>query len=978
MKNKQKLLIATGLIAVLFLGFFSFFSFENQGVRAGVTFVPVRPDLNYRSHDLGPTGNVVAKVSPSQFENIAELGLIPLNESQNYENPVVHLYGERVVKIEVNIPSSGYYHLSFNYLTLGREMVHPMLGISINGEYQMPSASRISANIWWQDATHDFSHNRFGHDVVPQRVQINEWFHTYARSGIHWRPTPLLFYFETGVNEITITSQLSEIYLGHVYVSEQITYPTYAEYREALSSRPTNQDLLIVEGEHPLRKSSSFIRQISIPSADVYPYDSSRLLLNAIGGDSWSTNGQSITWQIEIPVAGDYHLTFHGGHDIAGTSVFRTIAINGSVPFEELNQYAFEYSSRFKNHTLSDKSGIPFEIFFEAGIHEITLTANSEPIMSVVDTLASVREAIREVSLDIRQLTGGQNDPNRDWEIDEFIPNIDELFETWISQIRASLNELQTLFPNTRESQAELDLQLIINSLNRLASRPNELPSRMTELSEGATSVTQMLGTLEQTLQEQPLILNAVYIHSDVADIPAPTTTWARRMSSTMSQFWSSFNVTDSTPDSDDVLEIWVGRSQFHVELLQNMTDSIFTPETGIHVRFSVMPNPQKLVLANAAGEQPDLAIGITNWLPFQMALRGAAADLSKFDGFEEMIENFSPGAFLPLMIDGGLYGFPETQDFYVLFYRSDMMEQLGIPIPDTWEEVVQILPELQRQGLNFFSPLSGPAAMKPFMFTAPFFYQFGGDVHSFDALSTGINSEESLAAMRFMTDLYMVYSLPLQVANFYNDFRYGLLPIGIGNFQTYLELTVAAPEIAGNWNIALHPGVDDGNGNIVRWTTGSAQSAMILEASENQDAAWEFLQWWLSTETQVAFSNNLITLFGPEFTWHTSNLEAFAALPIPQEHRDVILAQWEHMREVPMTPASYIIEREISNIWNSVVFNGANLRAQTDAAVIRINREIRRRMEEFGYVDSHGNPLRPYILPTIELVEEWIKNDND
>jgi hypothetical protein len=32
--------------------------------------------------------------------------------------------------------------------------------------------------------------------------------------------------------------------------------------------------------------------------------------------------------------------------------------------------------------------------------------------------------------------------------------------------------------------------------------------------------------------------------------------------------------------------------------------------------------------------------------------------------------------------------------------------------------------------------------------------------------------------------------------------------------------------------------------------------------------------------------------------------------------------------------------------------------------------------MEEFGYVDGHGNILRPYVLPTIELVEEWLRDD--
>ena len=977
MGSKQKVLIASGLVVVLVLGFFSFFAFEGAGARAEMEVASRRPDWSLMQQHLMPHGHIIAEVAPSEFLNAEELGLItPSADNQGYDVPVVHLYDEHQAALIVSVPQSGYYHISFNYLTLGAGLVDPQVSIMINDEYQSPSALRVPAPIFWRDETHDFGVNRHGHQLIPPQLQMNEWFHAYAQCGIHWNSVPLLFYLETGDNEVTITNRLSEIYLGHVFVTAPTEIPTYAEYRAAHGATAANAGLLIVEGEHPLRKSSSFIRQFAISSPDVYPYNSRYFYLNAFGDESWASNGQAVTWQIEIPETGTYQLTFHAHHEITGASVFRTIMINGEIPFEELRHYAFNYSRRFENHTLSDSDGIPFEIFLEAGIHEITLIADSEPVMPVVVNLTAVREEIRSLSLDIRQLTGGQNDPNRDWVIDEFIPNIDEYFASWIALIEESRDLLAMIYPDSRESNAELESQLIINVLARLAENPNELPARMSELSDGATSAAQMIGELEQSLQVQTLALSAIYLHSADDQLPTATTSWARRLNSGLSQLWASFNITDNSPQDGEVLDIWIMRSQFHVELLQNFADSMFTPETGISVRFSVMPNEQKLILANAAGEQPDIAMGVATFLPYQMALRGAAADLTQFDGFEEIVRNFSPGAFLPLMIDGGLYGMPETQDFYVLFYRDDMLSQFGIPVPDTWEDVVAILPELQRQGLNFFVPLSGPAANKPFMFTAPFFYQFGGDVHAPDALATSINTEESLQALRFMTDLYMVYSLPLQVANFYNDFRYGSLPIGISNFETYLQLTVAAPEIAGAWNIALHPGIDDGTGHISRWATGSGQSIMILEDSQRQDAAWQFLQWWLRTETQVAYSNNLMTLFGPEFIWNTANIEAFGQLQIPVEHREVILTQWEYLREVPLTPASYIIEREISNIWNRVVFDGENLRAATDASVIRINREIRRRMEEFGYVDSQGNVLRPYILPTIELVEEWMRND--
>jgi len=975
MGTKQKVLMVGGLVVVLLIGVFSFFSFESAGARVEMGVVSQRPDWALMQPELTPRAQIIAEVAPSEFSNTEELGLVGANGNFGYNVPVVHLTDEGQAVLVARVPTAGYYHIAFNYRTIGLELVDPVVSIMVNNEYQNASHLRVPAPIWWRDETHDFGVNRHGHQLIPPQLQLNQWFNAFAQCAINWHSVPLKFYLEAGTNEIIITNRLSEIYLGTVFVTGVNEIPSYAEYRAAHGSSVANAGLIIVEGQHPLRKSSSFIRSLAYLSPDAYPYNSRHFYLNAFGDMSWARNGQAVTWQITVPTAGTYQLTFHAYHDIMGASVFRTVLVNGELPFEELRAYAFPYSRRFSHHTLSGADGLPFEIFLEAGVNEITVIADSSPVMPVIATLESVREEIRSLSLDIRQLTGGQNDPNRDWVINEFIPGIDEYFASWIARVEDSRTMLAAIYPNSRESNAELELQLVINILTRLAQNPNELPGRMSEFSDGATSAAMMIGELEQDLQDQMLTLGAIYVHGATDILPNATANFARRANSGLSQFWASFNLTDNSPQDGETLDIWIMRSQFHVELLQNFADSTFTPQTGINVRFSVMPNEQKLILANAAGEQPDIAMGVATFLPYQMALRGAAADLTQFDGFEAMMQNFSPGAFLPLMIDGSLYGFPETQDFYVLFYRDDMMSQFNIPVPNTWPEVVSILPELQRQGLNFFVPLSGPAANKPFMYTAPFFYQFGGDVHAPDALATAINTEESLQALRFMTDLYMIYSLPLQVANFYIAFRYGTIPIGVSNFETYLRLTVAAPEIAGAWNIALHPGIDDGSGNIARWATGSGQSIMILEDSQQQYAAWQFLQWWLSTETQVAYANNLMTLFGPEFIWNTANLNAFAQLQIPIEHRDVILAQWGYLREVPLTPASYIIEREISNIWNRVVFDGDNLRSATDASVIRINREIRRRMEEFGYVDSHGNALRPYVLPTIELVKEWMRN---
>ena len=89
-------------------------------------------------------------------------------------------------------------------------------------------------------------------------------------------------------------------------------------------------------------------------------------------------------------------------------------------------------------------------------------------------------------------------------------------------------------------------------------------------------------------------------------------------------------------------------------------------------------------------------------------------------------------------------------------------------------------------------------------------------------------------------------------------------------------------------------------------------------------------------------------------------------------QDKEVILEQWSWLREVAKIPGSYIIEREISNIWNSVVFNDENLRSTVSDSIIKQNKEIGRKMQEFGYMDEQGNPIKSYIYPTAKTVQAW------
>ncbi|WP_176475418.1 extracellular solute-binding protein [Paenibacillus sp. 7541] len=914
-------------------------------------------------------------VSPVQFKDADDNRVEPAFVNYGYGEEAVAFGNRNEIHLDIEVPEDALYHIGFDFYKLGNDLMNPELSIKINGQHPFYESRRIIATVDWKNKSESFERNQYGNELIPEQVPVQQWKRINAQDPNFLQPDDLKFRLAKGKNTITLTNTRGEMLLGKVYVESPKQLETYEQYARNLQGETVQSELVELEAEHPFIKNSSFIRPIATQSIDVYPYSSHNLLLNTIGGESWASSGQSITWKFSVPQSGKYALSFKVlQKNDSGASIYRTISIDGQIPFQELKSYPFDYSGEWRNETLRDAKGNPFYIYLEAGEHELTLEADASPIAPVLDDLSTLMSDIGDLGLSVKKLTGSQTDMNREWEIKEYLPDIEDQLEGFISTLHKTEEVLKSMRgSNKKQTSDEAKIVLIIKKLEALKAKPNEIPKRLTDLSEGSSSAAQLIGDLQASLQRQPLLMDKIYVHGDVK-LPEPQANFGKKVSSKFKEFFASFNQETYDPAKVDehTLDVWVNRSQQYVELLQNMADSTFTKETGIPVKFSVMPNEQKLILANAGNQQPDIALGVSVGTPYELAIRGSAADLSKFPDFKDYIRSFSPGAFLPMMVDDKVYALPETQDFYVLFYRKDMLDKLQLPVPDTWDEVLMELPELQRLGMNFFVPLSGGAGNKAFMFTAPFIYQYGGELYAEDGMSTAIDSEESLKGIKLMTELYTLYSMPLQVPNFYNSFRYGTLPMGISNFETYVKLTSAAPEIAGSWDIALYPGVKQEDGSVSRWATGSAQSAMILEKSDKQEEAWQLLKWWMSTKTQSDYATNLQTVFGPEYMWNTANLEAFGNLPWPEEHKQTILEQWEWLKEVPKTPGAYMIEREISNVWNKVVFDGSNLRASVDDSTIIIDREIRRKMEEFGYMKD-GQAVKPYIVPKLETVEDWV-----
>ena len=97
--------------------------------------------------------------------------------------------------------------------------------------------------------------------------------------------------------------------------------------------------------------------------------------------------------------------------------------------------------------------------------------------------------------------------------------------------------------------------------------------------------------------------------------------------------FDQSYSAANIEPEH---LQVWVNRSSQYVQVMQKMIDEYFTPETGIEVDISIMPDQYKLVLSNSSGNAPDVATGINYTIPYELAIRGALVDMAQYDDFKE------------------------------------------------------------------------------------------------------------------------------------------------------------------------------------------------------------------------------------------------------------------------------------------------------------------------------------------------------
>ena len=880
--------------------------------------------------------------------------------------------GESTAKWTVTVEEGGLYELQVSYLALGGNEAKVQRKITIDGETPFEEANNLCFYRVFEEEVQENGKmrvNAIGDEVWPHMHEKQVWQTVRAVDQQAIYTDPLQFYLSAGEHEIALSYVDQPVVLGEAAFTAPRSYPAYAEklaqWQAAGYGDVSPETVVKLQAEESAWRSENVIRRESDADPLTEPKSGAERVLNIVGGYRWRLGNAAVSWEIEAPEDGFYAIHFKVLQTTdPGMPSYRQIMIDGEIPFEEMKLYAFPYNSQWYGDTLGDGEGNPYRFYLAKGRHTLTATVKLGPIGEIMRRTEKDTTYLGKVQREIVKITGSEPDYNYEYDLYRTMPELSGQLTELAVRLTESADLLAAISSET--TSMENNYRQIIDQLYFFAEDVDRIPKALSDLDNAQSN----LGTYIATIEKCPMAMDYLVLTAPEAKFDITTSSFLQRMAVTGENFLASFSkdydsvglIVEDVPQDREttVLNVWIARGTEWGEILKELADEDFTPKTGIVINLHVLPAGQlttgsvnTIMLAVASGTAPDVALSVQYNLPNEFAFREAVVDLSQFPDFQEVAGSFYESSLIPFRYNGGVYALPETMDFTCMIYRQDVLSELGLELPETWTDLYQkVLPRLYENSMSFSLPVdtsvssNSPGALRGFTMLL---LQMGGDYYREEGAASGLDSPEAYKAFKTWTDMYANYEIDAE-SNFFTRIRTGTMPIGIGNFTTYMQLMTSAPELYGRWSIAPVPGTLQADGTVKHTVGTTASTAnIILSQSEKQEAAWEFMKWWCSEEVQTRYGRELEAILGMGARWNTANVNAFYSLPWDARHERVIKAQMDASEEQLIVPGGYFTGRHIINAWNRVVINNENARDALEKAVKDINKELQNKRMEFG-----------------------------
>lgn len=891
----------------------------------------------------------------------------------NYEGTDKALFTDTdsSVSFHVQVPQTGYYNLYMEYLIPESRGVAAERGVRINGEFPFEDAQNITFTRIWTDGGEVKTDNQ-GNQIRPTQIEVYDWQSSCFEDDMGYITEPYRFYLEKGDNEITLEAENEPMIIRKFMVAPVSVIQSYeeyvAKYPDISDQAMTAGYIQMIQGEDStLRSESSLYAKYDRSSPTTYPNSVTNTVLNYVGGDTWRSSGQWIEWEFEVPEDGYYNIMIKGRQNYSRGSVSsRTVYIDGEIPFSEMKEISYAYSNDWECKDLADENGVPYNFYLTKGTHTIRLEATLGGVGPILEELEDSTYRVNQIYRKILVYTGANPDRYRDYYIEANYPEVMEAMELESKRLFKIVDD--TVSYSGQKADNIAAAQTVAQQMERFCEKPNKITLEFTTFKDNITALgTASLNMSETKLDIDYLVVSGTGVTPKKDKANIFTKLW-HETKSFFASFFVDYNsvgdVYDESAD-DEVVKVWILTGRDQGTILKSMVDDTFTPESGVKVNVEIV-DPTALLNAVLAGRGPNVVLSVGADQPVNYALRGAAEDITQFNDWEEVLSHYTPSSYEQYGLDGHIYAIPETQTFNVMFYRKDVLEEMGLEVPDTWQELIEMLPTIQGNNLSVGIPTAAGSSSTTTATTAvasnvpdlslyfTLLYQYGGDMYNEMGTKTTVDDEAGIRAFDDYVRYFNDYGLPT-IYDFVSRFRSGEMPIGISAYSTYNTLMVSTPEIRGLWDFTLIPGTEytnpDGTTYIDRsdFITGSATMMIATEDESLKQKSWEFMKWWAKPDTQVRFGREIEALLGSSARYATANKDAFEQLSWSSDDIKVLSEQWDQTVGIREVPGGYYTGRHITNAIRKVINDKDDTRETIIDYSIKINEEIEKKRNEFG-----------------------------
>ncbi|WP_423923821.1 ABC transporter substrate-binding protein [Frigoribacterium sp. 2-23] len=308
-----------------------------------------------------------------------------------------------------------------------------------------------------------------------------------------------------------------------------------------------------------------------------------------------------------------------------------------------------------------------------------------------------------------------------------------------------------------------------------------------------------------------------------------------------------TLNFTTWVPNMDKVVDVW----------------NKANPD--IQVKVSIVPNGNSGTYKNffnqlKAGNAPDIGQVEYDTLP-AFRVQDGLANIAACPGISDAKADFSDGLWNQVTFgeSDAVYALPQDSGPMALYYRKDLFEQAGIPVPTTWAEYAAAAEKIKGLGGNITNFAKGDVNQ-----FAGLVSQAGGQWFSTKdgTWDVDLTSSASTKVADYWQDLIskgLVNTLPSFSDEWNNAYDTGQDWTWVSAVWGANTISSGAPTTSGKWAVAPMPQWNAGETAAAAW---GGSSSVVFKGSKHPAEAAKFLTWLNTDKTALADLNKEANLY--------------------------------------------------------------------------------------------------------------------